>query len=47
MAPKQTEPPFVVAQGVVLALFVVIGIAAAIRFRADRVPIAGGGIRRN
>jgi len=37
MAPKQSEPPFVVAQGVVLALFVVLGIAAAIRFRAEPV----------
>ena len=38
LAPKQTEPPFVVAQGVVFALFVVLGILAVIRFRADRVP---------
>jgi len=35
MAPKQTEPPFVVTQGVVLALFVVLGVVAAIRFRAE------------
>lgn len=47
MAPKQTEPPFVVAQGVVLALFVVLGIAAAIRFRAEPVRTAGAGTRGN
>ena len=35
MAPKQTEPPFLVAQGVVLALFVVLGALAAIRFRGE------------
>jgi len=40
MAPHQTEPPFVVAQGVVLAVFVVLGIVAAIRFR---VEAAGSG----
>src|SRR6266702_2203729 len=33
MAPAQTEPPFKVTQLVVLALFVVLGILAAIRFR--------------
>jgi hypothetical protein len=44
-APKQTEPPFVVAQGVVLALFVVLGILAAIRFRAEPVRTAGAGGR--
>jgi len=43
MAPKQTEPPFVVAQGVVLALFVVLGIVAAIRSRAERVRTAEPG----
>ena len=37
MAPKQTEPPFVIAQAVVLALFVVLGILAAIRFRPEAV----------
>jgi len=35
MAPKQTEPPFVVAQGIVLTLFVVLGVLAAIRFRVQ------------
>ena len=33
MAPTQTEPPFKFTQLVVLALFVVLAIAAAIRFR--------------
>ena len=37
MAPKQTEAPFVVAQGAVLVLFVVLGTLAAIRFRAEPV----------
>ncbi len=35
MAPTQTEPPFKLTQLVVLALFVLLGIVAAIRFRAD------------
>ncbi len=35
LAPKQTEPPFVISQGIVLALFVLLAIIAAIRFRAD------------
>jgi hypothetical protein len=33
LAPKQSEPPFVIAQIVVLLIFVLIGIAAAIKFR--------------
>jgi len=43
LAPKQTEPPFVVSQGIVLVLFVVLGIIAAIRFRAERVGTDGAG----
>jgi hypothetical protein len=35
LAPEQTEPPFVVSQGVVLLAFVVLATIAAIRFRAD------------
>ncbi len=35
LAPKQTEPPFVVSQGIVLALFVVVAIAAALRSRPE------------
>jgi uncharacterized membrane protein SirB2 len=34
MAPNQNEPPFVVTQLVVLALFIVLTIVAAKRFRA-------------
>ena len=37
MAPAQTEPPFKVTQLVVLALFVVLGIVAAIRFRNEPI----------
>jgi hypothetical protein len=33
MAPTQSEPPFLVAQLVVMALFIALGIAAAKRFR--------------
>jgi hypothetical protein len=39
LAPKQTEPPFVVAQGIVLVLFVILAIVAAIRFRAEGMPL--------
>ena len=39
-APTQSEPPFVVAQSVVLLLFVVLGIAAAIRFRVEPLRTA-------
>jgi hypothetical protein len=35
LAPKQSEPPFVVTQVVVMALFVVLGVAAARRFRSE------------
>jgi hypothetical protein len=34
LAPTQSEPPFAIAQGLVLLLFVVLGILAARRFRA-------------
>jgi len=37
MAPTQTEPPFKLTQLVVLALFVVLGIVAAIRFRNEAI----------
>jgi hypothetical protein len=33
LAPTQTEPPFAIAQGLVLILFVALGIVAAKRFR--------------
>ena len=37
IAPTQSEPPFAVAEGVVLAVFLVLSVAAALRFR----PAAG------
>jgi hypothetical protein len=40
MAPKQTEPPFVVTQLVVLVLFIVLTIGAAKRFRGESVRTA-------
>jgi hypothetical protein len=40
IAPTQTEPPFVIAQFAVLALFVVLAIVAAIRFRNKPVRAA-------
>ncbi len=35
IAPTQTEPPFKLTQLVVLALFIILGIAAAIRFHPE------------
>jgi len=40
MAPTQSEPPFLVAQLGCMALFVVFGIGAAIKFRIDTVGAA-------
>jgi len=40
LAPKQTEPPFLVTQLVVLALFIVIAIMAAKRFHDEPVRAA-------
>jgi hypothetical protein len=40
MAPRQTEPPFVITQLVVLALFVVLTIFAAKRFRGGPIHTA-------
>ncbi len=37
LAPTQSEPPFLIAQTIVLALFIVVGIAATIRFRNEPV----------
>lgn len=41
-APTQSEPPFLLAQLVVLAIFVALAIIAAIRFRIepDRAPVS-------
>ena len=38
MAPTQTEQPFKLTQLVVLAIFVLLGIVAAIRFRPEPIP---------
>jgi hypothetical protein len=35
LAPKQSEPPFVITQLIVMAIFVVLAIAAAIKFRIE------------
>jgi hypothetical protein len=40
LAPHGSEPPFLVTQLVVLALFVLLGIAATIRFRRESVRTA-------
>jgi hypothetical protein len=37
IAPTQTEPPFAITQLVVLALFVVLAVIAAIRFRVEPI----------
>lgn len=39
MAPTQSEPPFKLAQLMVLALFVVLTFVAAIRFRPEPLPV--------
>jgi hypothetical protein len=38
LAPTQTEPPFAVAQVIVLAAFVVIAVGGAVRFRISAPP---------
>lgn len=40
LAPTQSEPPFAIAQLLVLALFAFAGIRAAKRFRVDPAPLA-------
>ncbi len=37
LAPKQSEPPFLITQLVVLALFVALAVAATIKFRDAQV----------
>jgi len=39
LAPTQSEPPFLIAQGVALAAFLVLGIMAASRFRPAEIAI--------
>ncbi len=46
MAPTQKEPPFLVAQLAVLALFVVLTIFAAKRFRSDPASLQLGRLAR-
>jgi len=36
LAPKQSEPPFVIAQAAALTLFVVFGVVAAMRFHTEK-----------
>lgn len=38
LAPTQTEPPFQIAQAIVLALFILLGIGAVARFRPAPLP---------
>jgi len=40
VAPQQTEPPFVATQVAVLALFIVLTVFAAKRFRSESIPHA-------
>ncbi len=39
LAPTQSEPPFLVAQGVALAVFLVLGVLAAARFRPAGISV--------
>ena len=39
LAPTQSEPPFLIAQGVALAGFLVLGILAALRFRPAAIAV--------
>ena len=36
LAPTQSEPPFLIAQAVLLAIFVVLGIVALVKFHPER-----------
>jgi hypothetical protein len=40
LAPTQKEPPFLVAQGAVMSIFVVLGVLAVKKFRVDGVATA-------
>jgi hypothetical protein len=42
LAPTQSEPPFLVAQLVVLVAFIALGVLAAIKFRPNRPSIRPG-----
>jgi hypothetical protein len=39
LAPTQTEPPFAISQGIVLLLFVALGIAAVRQFRVEPTKV--------
>jgi hypothetical protein len=41
LAPTQSEAPFAIAQVAVLAVFVVLGVLAALRFRTEAASVAG------
>jgi hypothetical protein len=41
LAPTQTEPPFAITQLIVLAVFVLLAIIAAVRFRIKPAPATG------
>ena len=45
LAPTQSEPPFAIAQGVLLLLFIAIGVAAAKKFRIEEKPMAAAASR--
>jgi hypothetical protein len=45
LAPTQQEPPFAIAQGIVFALFVGLGIAAVRKFRLEPLPIVAAASR--
>ena len=40
LAPTQQEPPFAIAQGILFAVFIVLGIAAVRKFRIEPLPVA-------
>jgi hypothetical protein len=42
LAPTQSEPPFAIAQGTVLVLFIVLGTFAVKKFRAESLPVIAG-----
>jgi hypothetical protein len=39
LAPTQSEPPFAIAQGTVLVLFIVLGTIAVKKFRVEALPV--------
>jgi hypothetical protein len=40
LAPTQTEPPFAIAQAIVLVAFIALGIIATKRFHPSPIPMA-------